>query len=360
MTAYRVAVIGLGVGRGHIEEAWAALPGQFEIAVACDLDEGRRAAVARDFGCEASADFDAVIARDDIDIIDICTPPALHLSQVKAALAAGKHVICEKPLAGSLDDVAEMARAEAASPGVLMPIFQYRFGSGAQAAHDIVAEGLAGKPLVATAETHWFRDAAYFDNPWRGTMKAELGGTMTTHATHIHDLMSWLMGPVAAVFGRMATRQHPIETEDCASASLRFASGALGSISACSATQDEYSRLFLAFEHVSFESTRAPYAVGRGPWTITARDPARQARCDAIAAKWENTPDRFGGQMKAFHATLEAGAPPPVTVADAEAAIGFLTAFYRSAATGRDIALPLAADDPARAGWSPDTLAKAG
>jgi len=360
MTTYRVAVIGLGVGRGHIEEAWAALPGKFELAVACDLDAARREGAARDFGCEASADFDAVIAREDIDIIDICTPPALHLPQVKAALAAGKHVICEKPLAGSLDDVAEMARVEAQSPGVLMPIFQYRFGSGAQAAREIITQGLAGKPLVATAETHWFRDAAYFDNPWRGTLKAELGGTMTTHATHIHDLLSWLMGPVDAVFGRMGTRMHDIETEDCASASLRFASGAMASISASSASQDEYSRLFLAFENVSFESTRAPYAVGRGPWTIVARDPDVQARCDAIARKWDKTPERFCGQMLAFHAALEQNAAPPVTVADAEAAIGFLTAFYRSAATGKDVTLPLAADDPARAGWTAKTLAKAG
>ncbi len=351
MTTYRVAVIGLGVGRGHVEEAWANLPGKFELAVVCDLDAKRRRDVAAQYGCDASEDFDGVIAREDIDIVDICTPPALHMPQVKAALAAGKHVVCEKPLAGSLDDIAELERAAAEARGVLMPVFQYRFGSGAMAARRIIDEGIAGKALVATAETHWYRDAAYFDNPWRGTLKAELGGTMTTHAIHIHDMMTWMMGPVAAVFGRMDTRIHAIETEDVASASIAFTSGAVGSVSACTASQDEFSRLFMAFENVSFETTRAPYAVGRGPWTITARDHDRQARCDRIAADCANTPERFTGQMTAFHETLEAGAPPPVGVADARAAIAFLTAFYRSAATGRQIDLPLDDNDPARAGW---------
>lgn len=351
MTTYRVATIGLGIGQSHIKEAWAALPGKFDLVVACDLNPDLRAKAARDFGCDTSDDFQAVIARDDVDIIDICTPPALHLSQVKDALAAGKHVICEKPLVGSLNEVEEIARAEAASPGRLMPVFQYRFGGGSLAAREIIESGLAGKPLLATAETHWHRDAAYFDNPWRGSLRAELGGTMTTHAIHIHDLLCWLMGPVEAVFGRIATRTHPIETEDTASGTLRFASGAFATVSACSASQDEYSRLFLAFEHVTFESTRTPYAVGSGPWTITARDPAIQAQCDEIARKWKDTPGRFAGQMSAYHATLEAGAEPPVTLADAKASIALLTGFYRSAATGREIALPLTADDPARAGW---------
>ena len=354
MTTYRVAVIGLGVGRGHIEDAWRALPGKFELAMVCDLDESRLAAAAEAYGCETTRDFAEVLARDDIDIVDIATPPALHLSQVTAALAAGKHVICEKPLAGSLDDIDLMAKAEAKAPGVLMPIFQYRFGSGALAARQIIDEGLAGQPLVATAETHWFRDADYFDNPWRGTIKAELGGTMTTHAVHIHDMMTWLMGPAEAVFGRIATRHHAIETEDCASGSIRFASGAFGSVTATTASQDEYSRLFLAFEKVTFESTREPYAVGRGPWMITARDPEVAARCAEIARAHEATPDRFAGQMDAFHAALEAGREPPVTLRDAEAAIGFLTAFYRSAAEGREITLPIPAGDPARAGWTED------
>ena len=77
----------------------------------------------------------------DVDIIDICTPPTLHVAQALAALAAGKHVICEKPIAGSLAEVDQLIAAEQAAPGRLMPIFQYRFGNGVQRAKRIVDLG---------------------------------------------------------------------------------------------------------------------------------------------------------------------------------------------------------------------------
>ncbi|SES34651.1 Predicted dehydrogenase [Tranquillimonas rosea] len=356
MTVYSVAVVGLGVGQGHIAEAYAPLTDLFDLRLVCDLDEARLAQVYESHGVEGTTNFDDVLARPDIDIVDICTPSAMHLPLAKAALAAGKHVVCEKPLVGSLAELADLREAERNAPGVLMPIYQYRWGSGAQAARKIIDAGLAGRPLVGTAETHWLRTPEYYASPWRGTWAGELGGTMTTHATHIHDMLTWLMGPPEAVFGRSATRVHDIEVEDCASASLRLASGALASLTATVGSRDEYSRLYMAFENVSFESTRAPYAVGRGPWTITARDPELQAQVDAIAAETANVRERFAGQLSAFHESLSTGAPPPVTIDDADAALSLLTAFYRSSQTGREVQLPFAANDPARAGWTPATL----
>ncbi len=350
---YRVAVIGLGVGRGHIAEAYSVLTDQYELAMVCDLDQARLDEAMAEYGVEGTRDFEAVLARSDIDIVDICTPSWLHLPQAKAALAAGKHAIVEKPAAGSLAEIDELARAEAAAPGVLMPIFQYRWGSGAMAARAVIDAGLAGRPLTATAETHWYRTAEYYAaGPWRGTWKGELGGCMTTHAIHMHDMLCWLMGPVASVYGQAATLKHGIETEDTASATLRFESGAMASLSACVASQDEYSRLFMAFENVTFESTREPYAFGKGPWTITARDPETARRIDEVVASQPPVLNRFGGQMRAFHACLEAGEKPPVTVKDAEAALSLLTAFYISSQTGREIRLPFAIGDPAREGWT--------
>lgn len=351
---YRVAVVGLGVGQGHIAEAYSVLTDQYELAMLCDLDRARLDEVSRRHGgVRVTTDFEEVLAAPDVDIVDICTPSSLHVPQTKAALAAGKHVICEKPVAGSLDELQALRDAEEVATGRLMPIFQYRWGQGSLAAKAIVEAGIAGRPLAATAETHWYRTAEYYASPWRGTWAGELGGTMTTHAIHIHDMLCWLMGPVESVFGRGATLVHGIETEDTASASVRFRSGALASLTACVGSQDQYSRLFLAFENVSFESTREPYAVGRGPWTITARDEGVRARVDEVLAGLPERRERFGGQMAAFHEALETGGPTPVTLDDAEAAIGFLTAYYTSAQTGREVHLPLSADDPARRGWTP-------
>ena len=77
----------------------------FRVATICDLDEGRLAAIGDEFGIDAAHEsFDDLLADPAIDIIDICTPPQLHRPMVEAALAAGKHVVCEKPLTGSLAD----------------------------------------------------------------------------------------------------------------------------------------------------------------------------------------------------------------------------------------------------------------
>ena len=99
---WTVAVIGGGIGRSHIAEGYARMPDKFDLRVLCDLDEARLTQVADEFAVpRRSISFDEVLAMDDIDVVDICTPPALHFPQAMAALAAGKEVICEKPLVGS-------------------------------------------------------------------------------------------------------------------------------------------------------------------------------------------------------------------------------------------------------------------
>ena len=132
-----------------------------------------------------------------------------------------------------------MIAAEELAIGRVMPIFQYRFGNGVQKARRIIELGIAGKPYLATVETAWKRTAEYYAVPWRGRREAEQGGVLLMHAIHNHDLMTWLMGPVASVFARTATRVNPIEVEDCAISSLVMQSGALASLAATLGSQRE-------------------------------------------------------------------------------------------------------------------------
>ena len=264
-----VAIIGLGIGRAHLAEGYAKHPGKFRVLALCDLDEERLAKVGAEFAVpRLTRSFEEVLAMRDIDIVDICTPPTLHVPQTLAALSAGKDVICEKPIAGSLAEVDAIIGAERKARGRVMPIFQYRYGNGVQKARHIIEAGLAGKPYLATVETAWKRTPAYYSVPWRGRWETELGGVLVTHAIHLHDLATYLMGPVEAVFARIATRVNAIEVEDCATASLRMASGALVSLAATLGSQAEISRLRFCFEHVTFESSHEPYAPGNDPWQI--------------------------------------------------------------------------------------------
>jgi predicted dehydrogenase len=351
MTVRTVGIVGLNIGRSHIVEGYAPHPG-FEVRAVCDLDETRLNAVGDEFGVpERTTSFEAMLADERIDIIDICTPPGLHRAQVEAALAAGKHVVCEKPLAGSLADVDAIMAAEKSARGVLMPIFQYRYGDGVEKAKRIIDAGIAGKPYVGSVETFWKRTPDYYAVPWRGKWATELGGVLVAHALHLHDMLLHLTGPAARVFGRVASRVNDIETEDCASASLLMASGALVSLSCTLGSQQEISRLRLHFENVTFESSHAPYSPGNDPWKIIAASDAVQARIVEVIGDWQPVGPRFTTQMAHFHEHLAGRRPLPVTSLDARRALELVTAIYQSSDSGVEVVLPVGADSPKYTDW---------
>ena len=160
---HRVAVVGLGIGQMHVW-SWRRMKDRFAIVAVADPDEARASDAAERTGA-AIVTFEEAIERDDVDIVDLCTPPSLHLEQITAALAAGKHVVCEKPLVASLRDCDTLAEAEAASAGRLMPIFQYRFGNGLQKVKALVDRGVAGPAYTSSVEVAWRRRADYYAVP---------------------------------------------------------------------------------------------------------------------------------------------------------------------------------------------------
>jgi predicted dehydrogenase len=112
-----VAVVGLGIGRSHLD-AYSALPELYQIKALCDLDVEKARAVAATVGQPmATANFADLLGIGGLDIIDICTPPNTHRSLIEQALGAGFHVICEKPLTGSLADVDAIGKAAAGAKG---------------------------------------------------------------------------------------------------------------------------------------------------------------------------------------------------------------------------------------------------
>lgn len=357
MARHKVVIIGCGVGRRHMEEGYIPHPELFEVVLACDLDASRLQDFTADYGIpEGTASFAEVLARPEVEIVDICTPPLAHRDQILAALEAGKEVICEKPLVGSLRDLDVVTEAAARSRGRVMPIFQYRYGDGFQKAKHLVDAGVAGKPYLATVETSWKRGADYYAVPWRGRYDTELGGTLLAHAIHPHDLLCELMGPVASVFARATARVNPIEVEDCAVASLVMRNGALASLSATVGSHQEITRLRLCFEHVTFESSLSPYNPGADPWAIIPADATAAARVDAALEDWQPIPPRFTGQMAAYHRALEGGGALPVTLDDARRSLELITALYHSADLGCAVDLPLAADHPKYDDWRPERL----
>jgi predicted dehydrogenase len=341
-----VAIVGCGIGRAHIA-GYRSHPDKFRVVAICEIEDMRLAVVGDEFSIvRRASSIDDVLRMEDVDIVDICTPPALHAAQTLAALRAGKEVVCEKPLAGSLADIDSIIDAEKASVGRVMPVFQYRFGNGLQKAKRIIDLGLAGKPYLATVETAWKRTPQYYATPWRGRRETELGGVLLSQAIHSHDLLTYLMGPVASVFARMTTRVNPVEVEDCAVASLVLQNGALVSLAATLGSHKEISRLRLCFEHVTFESCEKPYAPGDDPWQIIPASPEARDRIAEALSDHRSVPSGFDGLLGAYHTALMTSAALPLTLADARQSLELVTALYHSAETGTVVNLPIGPDHP--------------
>lgn len=347
----RVGVVGSGIGASHVE-AYQALPEMYEVVALCDIDAGRGGAVAERYGIPlVVGSLDALLERD-VDVVDICTPSGLHQTQAVAVLAAGRHVVIEKPVARSLREVDEIAAAEAASAGRACPIFQYRFGHGLQKLAHLRRKGYAGTASVATAETHWLRGPDYYARAaWRGTFDGELGGCLATHAIHIHDILCEVVGPIASVHARTSRLLNSNETEDAAALSLAFESGAFATSSVTLASRQEMSRLRFVFGDLVAESGLSPYNPGHDPWTFPNDDPAETARIAEALADFVPLPERFVGQFHRMHGALVTGGALPVTLADARRSVELLTAAYYSAMTGQTVALPLTEAHPFYGGW---------
>jgi predicted dehydrogenase len=349
----RVAIVGCGIGAEHAR-AFMRLPEQFELLAICDLDADRARALAAAHGVQRVVGDIAELCRmGDLDAIDICTPPQAHFAQIQQALAAGKHVICEKPLVGSLAEVDQLIAAEARSGRRIMPIFQYRFGHGLQKLKMLVDGGLAGRAYLATVEVAWRRRAEYYAVPWRRTWKDALGGTLLNHAIHTLDMLCYVAGPVKNVFARATTRVNPVEVEDCAAVSLELADGSLATLAVTLGSAEQITRHRFCFEQLTAESNTRPYSNSGDPWTFTGDTPEATARIEAALARFAPLPEGFEGQFYRLHAALRDDTPLPVALADARAALELLTAMYVSARNGQAVALPIGDEHPAYAGWAP-------
>jgi len=322
---HRIAIVGAGIGREHLA-AYRALPERFDVSILCDQDADRAASILDgDSSIAIETDLATVLSDPTIDIVDICLPPHLHLSGCLDALKAGKHVVCEKPLVSSLKDAAELTAAVAASGKTLTPVFQYRYGPGLAKLRALMAADLCGKPLVASIDTHWDRDADYYDNPWRGTWK----GAFTT------------------------TRVNPIETEDCASISFSMVSGAVASSSITLGAADNTTRFQFCFDRLTVTSGLNPYAPANDEWTFQARGAADQSLVDKCVADVVDVPIGYIGLFTELSKKLRGESNDVVKLDDGIRSLELVSAIYCANETSTVVELPLGTTHPYYSGWLP-------
>jgi len=238
----RVGIVGYGVmGKAHcygyrVAPMLRTLPVTPVVTVMSGRSGPAVAAAAAAYGVpQHTTDWRALVARDDVDVVDICTPPGTHAEIAQAAAAAGKAVLCEKPLALSYPQAAA-ALAAAESAGVHHAVgFNYRRLPAVALMRRMVADGAVGEVRLwrATWLSDEFADPRTpydwrFDRAMGGTTIADLG-------SHLIDMALWMAGGIASVGAQSATftaerSGQAVTVDDASSALLRFESGALGTM----------------------------------------------------------------------------------------------------------------------------------
>ena len=224
------AVAGCGViSRFHLDAIRS-----IEDAALCgvyDPVEASARAAAQAYGTRAYPDYDALLADPQVDAVCICTPSHLHAPLALQAVAAGKHVLIEKPVALTLEDcdaVAAAARAAGVQVGV---VSQLRYGPAVARVKRALESGALGRITRCDLYMKYFRPQSYYDSgTWRGTQAMDGGGALMNQGIHGVDLVRYLMGPADSIYALSGTLVRDIEVEDTLTAVVAWHCGAQGVI----------------------------------------------------------------------------------------------------------------------------------
>jgi len=294
-----------------------------------------RAAFAAAWGWPAFDSVEAMLAAPGLDLVLILTPPRTHLPLAEQALAAGKHVLVEKPVewdASRATALAAAARAAGRRAGV---VFQHRFRPAALRLKEVLDQGALGTILSASAAIRWWRDAAYFATPGRGMKARDGGGVLLTQAIHTLDLLLHLAGPVESVMGVAKTSGlRAIDTEDIAAAALRFANGAIGAVDATTVARPGFpERIEIAGTRGSamLVAERLDLHIAGAPPEVLDHGSAGGGGADPMA--FDHGPHR--AMITEMIAAIEQGRAPANDIATGLPVQRLVEAWLRSSETGR-------------------------
>ncbi len=220
------------IGCGKIGSRHAAHINRVSNLIAvCDTDVDRAKATAQQYGCPYYLSVEELLLHHQPDVVSVCTPNALHAMHAVAALQAGCHVVCEKPMAIRSSDCRQMIEAAEHANRILFIVKQNRFNDAVVQVKNLLSKNKLGKIYSFQINGFWNRNDEYYQDSWHGT-KALDGGTLFTQFSHFIDILYWLLGDVASVQSYLtnAAHQSVMETEDTGVVILTMQSGAIGTL----------------------------------------------------------------------------------------------------------------------------------
>lgn len=203
-----------------------------KLLAVCDIEKEKADKLAGEYQARAYGSLEELLREEpDVEVVSVCSPNGLHAEHSIQALKAGKHVLCEKPMAINPHDCGEMIKAAEQANRRLFIVKQNRFNPPIAAVKKLIDEGKLGKIYSVHLSCYWNRHNGYYENSWKGTKDLD-GGTLYTQFSHFIDLFYWMFGDVKEVTAFTANYHHKgiVEFEDSGVVNLRFYNGTMGSI----------------------------------------------------------------------------------------------------------------------------------
>ena len=340
-SSVRLALVGCGrISQTHFD-AIRTVNG-IDLVAVCDTVEQR----ARDAGEKNQVpwftSYQKMLADVASDAVTICTPSGLHPQHGILAAKAGKHVICEKPMAISLAAADDLVHACDESGVHLFVVKQNRLNPSVQLVKRALDKGRFGRLYLANTTVHWTRPQEYYDQaPWRGTWEFD-GGAFMNQASHYVDLIQWLVGPVESVIAKTATLARRIESEDTGAAVLKFRSGAIGIIEVTMLTYPRNLEGSFTLLGEKGSVRIGGTAVNRiEHWAFADYDDDDKRVDSANTSPASVYGFGHAGYYRNVLAVLRGEAKPETDGREGRKSLELILGIYESAKTGRDVSLPL-------------------
>lgn len=346
----RFAVIGVGVpgqnlgghsvynGIGDVHGHYIGETEGAELVACCDINVENGRAYAAKYGCDYHQNYAEMLAREDVDVVSICTPSGLHGSHAIQAIRAGKSVLVEKPLEITLRRVDEVL-AEVERAGVRAAVvFPTRYYPGFVAAKEALDRGRLGTPAVINGLCRRYRDDIYYRG-WRGTWTMDGGGACINQGVHMIDAICTLMPDIESVQARFDTLGHSrdlCQVEDTAVAVLKFRRGTLGVIECTTCAYNDHG------DRIEIHAMKGSLALAGGSLVSWDMRDEPDFRFDPADYAFERH-EEFHGHRLLYREVVpyfRDGTPCRCEIHSGRPAIALIEAIYQSARAGGALVQP--------------------
>jgi predicted dehydrogenase len=343
MPPIRFAIIGAGmISQLHARVIRDLEETELTAVYSRDLDRAK--GITDTFSGDPTTDLDALLARNDIDAVSICTASGEHATFGIPAAEAGKHVLVEKPIEIHLDKADTLIAACESHQVKLGVIFQLRFLDASLEVKRALDAGSLGNPVMADCYMKFYRPQEYYsDSRWKGTQALDGGGALINQGIHGLDLLLHLAGDIASVQAYTDVRAHEnIEVEDTCVAAVKYANGALGVIQATTSIHPDFQQRIEIHGSEGTIILDGTEDVWIKHWE-TFKDGYREVEEPApvehsgAAAVLEEGGEAHARQIQDFVASIRENREPLVNGVEGRRSLAVVRAIYESAAQGKEI-----------------------